>query len=136
MSTEKNVEFVKDLYAAFNRGDLPYILERFAPEMEAFGVMAGGKAKAPWHFPGKRREDVAKYFQQLLGALEPVALTPTHYAAADDYVYATLDHAYKVRKNGKTLSFKNGFHRFKLRGGLVVEWIASEDTQLTIESLG
>lgn len=119
-----------------NRGDLPYILERFAPEMEGFGVMAAGSAKAPWHFPGKRREDVATYFQQLLGALEPIALTPTHYAAGDDYVYATIDHAYKVRKSGKTLSFKNGFHRFKVRGGQVVEWIASEDTQLTIEALG
>ena len=135
MSTDNNIAFVKDLYAAFNRGDLPYILERFAPEMGAFGVMAAGSNKAPWHVPGKRREDVAKYFEQLLSALEPISLAPTHYAAADDYVYATLDHAYKVRKNGKTLSFKNGFHRFKLRSGLVVEWIASEDTQLTIESL-
>src|SRR5262245_52797347 len=83
MSTEsKNIEFVKDLYAAFGRGDLPYILERFAPELESFGVTAGGRARAPFHLSGKRREDVAKYFEALIGTMEPLRLEPQHYAAA------------------------------------------------------
>src|SRR5215471_18997391 len=56
MSVEqKNIELVKDLYAAFGRGDLAHILERFAPELEAFGVTANGRTKAPWHFAGRRR---------------------------------------------------------------------------------
>lgn len=137
MSTEhNNIEFVKDLYAAFGRGDLPYILERFAPELESFGVTANGRAKAPWHFPGKRREDVAKYFEALIGAMEPLRVEPQHYAAAGDYVYATLYQEWKVRKTGKTLPMKNGVHRFKVKGGQVVEWFAAEDTQLTNETLG
>lgn len=136
MSTEaKNIEFVKDLYAAFSRGDLPYILERFAPELESFGVTAGGRAKAPFHFPGKRREDVAKYFEALIGTMEPLRLEPQHYAAAGDYVYATLYHEYKVRKTGKVLALNNGVHRFKVKNGMVVEWFAADDTQLTMEAL-
>ena len=89
MTTEQqNIEFVKDLYAAFGRGDLPYVLERFAPELESFGVTANGKAKAPWHLPGSRREDVARYFETLLGTMEPLRVEPQHFAAAGDYVYA------------------------------------------------
>ena len=136
MTTEaKNIEFVKDLYAAFARGDLPYILERFAPELESFGVNAGGRAKAPFHFPGKCRADVGKYFEALIGTMEPLRLEPQHYAAAGDYVYATLNHEYKVRKTGKVLALKNGVHRFKVMDGLVVEWFAADDTQLTMEAL-
>jgi ketosteroid isomerase-like protein len=127
----QNIDFIKDLHAAFGRGDLPYILERFAPELEEFGVMANGQARAPWHITTKTREGVAKYFELLLGALEPLRFEPQHFAAAGDYVYATLEHAYKVRKNGKTLPMKNGVHRFKVENGRVVAWFAAEDTQLT-----
>ena len=135
MTTEqKNIEFVKDLYAAFGRGDLPYILERFAPELEAFGVTANGKAKAPWHFPGSRREDVARYFEALLGTMEPLRVEPQHFAAAGDYVYATLYQEWKVRKNGKLLPMKDGVHRFKITNGRVVAWFAAEDTQLSVEA--
>ena len=135
MTPERNIEFIKDLYAAFGRGDLPYILERFAPELEEFGVTANGQARAPWHVTASTRAGVAKYFELLLGALEPIRLEPQHLAAGGDYVYATLDHAYRVRKNGKTLPMKNGVHRFKIKDGKVVGWVASEDTQLTMEAL-
>lgn len=136
MSTEaKNVDFIKDLYAAFGRGDVPYILERFAPELEAFGVNASARSKAPFHFQGKRREDVARYFEALIGTMEPLRLEPQHYAAAGDYVYATLYHEYKVRKTGKVLSLSNGVHRFKVKNGMVVEWLAADDTALTMEAL-
>lgn len=137
MTQDQNIELVKELYAAFSRGDLPYILERFAPELEAFGVNAQGRAKAPWHAPiPKTREGVAMYFELLLGALEPVSFEPRHYAAAGDYVYATIDQTHKVRKSGQTLVMKDGVHRFKVKGGRVVAWFAAEDTQLSVEALG
>jgi ketosteroid isomerase-like protein len=137
MSVEqKNLEIVKDLYTAFGRGDLAHILERFAPELESFGVTANGSAKAPWHFAGKRREDVAKYFDLLLGTMDPIRVEPEHFAAGGDYVYVTLQQEWKVKKSGKILPMKNGVHRFKIRDGRVVAWFAAEDTQLTMEALG
>lgn len=136
MGTEaQNIELVKDLYAAFGRGDLPYILERFAPELESFGVSAGGSRKAPFHFRGQRREDVARYFEALLGAMQPITLEPLHYAAGGDYVYATLHHEYQVRKNGKKLVLHEGVHRFKVKNGKIVAWLAADDTELTNETL-
>jgi ketosteroid isomerase-like protein len=133
-SEQQNIEFVQNLYAAFSRGDLPYILERFAPELESFGVSANGHARAPWHFAGKSREDVAKYFAALMGTLEPLRFEPQHYAADGDFVYASVNQEWKVRKSGKALLMQNGIHRFKVKDGRVVAWLAAEDTQQSVEA--
>ncbi len=60
--------------------------------------------------------------------------TIEHYAAGGEYVYATLYHEYQVRKTGKVLSLANGVLRFKVKNGIVVAWLAADDTELTIEA--
>ena len=130
-----NIEFVKDLYAAFQRGDLPYIIERFG-DLRDSGVVADSGRKAPWHFPMTGPKAVATYFEKLVGTMEPIRLEPRDLAAAGEYVYATLSQEWKVRATGKVLVWKDGAHRFRIRGGKVIEWRAFEDTALTCEALG
>ena len=60
---------------------------------------------------------MAKYFEALLGALEPVRIEATHLAAVGDHVYATLTQEWKVRATGKVLVWKDGVHRFRIRDG-------------------
>jgi ketosteroid isomerase-like protein len=126
---------VNDLYDAFKRGDLPYILERFG-DLESSGVVADSRRKAPWHFALKGQGSTAKYFEALMGAMEPVRLEVRDLAAAGDHVYATVSQEWKVRATGKMLVLKDGAHRFRIRGGKVVEWRAFEDTALSCEALG
>jgi len=130
-----NTELVNDLYEAFKRGDLPYIIERFG-DLQDSGVVADAKKRAPWHFPLRGRDAVAKYFEALMGAMEPIRLDARHIAADGEYVYATLTQEWKVRATGKVLVMKDGAHRFRIRGGKVIEWRAFEDTALTGEALG
>src|SRR5258708_3744973 len=129
-----NIDFVNDLYEAFKRGDLPYIAERFG-DLEHSGVVADAKRRAPWHFPLVGRGAVTKYFEALMGAMEPIRLEAREVVAAGDYVYATLVQEWKVRATGKVLVMKDGVHRFRIRAGKVVEWRAFEDTALTCEAL-
>jgi len=131
----ENIELVSDLYEAFKRGDLPYIIERFG-ELESSGVVADAKRRAPWHFALQGRGAVTKYFEALMGAMEPIRLEARDLAAVGDYVYATLSQEWRVRATGKVLVWKDGVHRFRLRGGKVVEWRAFEDTALSCEALG
>jgi ketosteroid isomerase-like protein len=134
---QKNVQIIKDLYQAFTRGDIPFILERIAAEgFERWGVVANGKWRAPWHAQANRKEDVLAYFEAVLGALEPLRFEPSAFAAAGDYVYATVHMEYKVRHNGNILVMPDVMHKFKLRDGRVVEVRASEDTLRTREALG
>lgn len=129
-----NIKFVSDLYEAFKRADLQYIIERFG-ELENSGVVADSHKKAPWHFPLVGRT-VPKYFEALLGTMEPIRVEATNLSGAGEYVYATLTQEWKVRATGKVLSMRDGVHRFRIRGGKVVEWRAFEDTALTCEALG
>jgi len=130
-----NIELVNDLYGAFKRGDLPYIIERFG-DLEDSGVVADAKKRAPWHFPLRGPNAVGKYFEALVGAMEPIRLDARHVVGQGEYVYATLSQEWKVRATGKVLVMKDGVHRFRIRDGKVVEWRGFEDTALTCEALG
>src|SRR5262245_40969359 len=79
-----NIEIVKDLYEAFKRGDLPYIMERFSErfgETGASGVVADAGKRAPWHFALTSKRDLARYFESLLGTMEPLRLEARELAA-------------------------------------------------------
>ncbi|HEY4157314.1 MAG TPA: nuclear transport factor 2 family protein [Polyangiaceae bacterium] len=130
-----NVKFVNELYEAFKRGDLPYILERFG-DLQNSGVAADAGKRAPWHFPLLGRGAVGKYFEALMGALEPIRLEARDLAVSGEWVYATLTQEWKVRASGKLLVMKDGAHRFRIRDGKVIEWRAFEDTALSCEALG
>jgi ketosteroid isomerase-like protein len=133
---EKNIQVIKDCYQAFGRGDLPFILERVSPVgFERWGVVAGGTWRAPWHHEANSRQDVQKYFEAVLGALEPLRFEPSLFAAAGDYVYATVHMEYKVRANGRALVMPDVVHKFKLLDGRIVGVRISEDTELTREAL-
>ena len=133
---EKNIQVIKDCYQAFTRGDLPFILERVSPvRFERWGVVASGKWRAPWHHEANSKKDVQKYFEAVLGALEPLRFEPSLFAAAGDYVYATVHMEYKVRANEKVLVMQDVVHKFKLLEGRIVGVRISEDTEHTREAL-
>ncbi|MSQ52599.1 MAG: nuclear transport factor 2 family protein [Betaproteobacteria bacterium] len=70
----------------------------------------------------------------MLGAKEPLRFEPDAFAAAGDYVYATVHMEWKVRANARVL-IMDVVHRFKLAEGLIVEVRISEDTEYTRETL-
>ena len=133
---QANIQVIKDCYQAFARGDLPFILERVSPvRFERWGVVAGGSWRAPWHHEAKSKQDVQKYFEAVLGTMEPLRFEPSLFAAAGDYVYATVNMEYKVRANGKVLVMQDVVHKFKLLEGRIVGVRISEDTANTREVL-
>jgi ketosteroid isomerase-like protein len=133
---EKNIQVIKDCYQAFGRGDLPFILERVSlVQFERWGVVADGTWRAPWHQPATSRQEVQKYFEAVLGAMEPLRFEPSLFAAAGDTVYATVHMEYKVRANGKILVMPDVVHKFKLLDGRIVGVRISEDTEHTREVL-
>jgi ketosteroid isomerase-like protein len=132
---EKNIQVIKAMYQAFTRGDIPFIMENIAAErFERWGVVASGQWRAPWHHQANSKQDVAKYFEAVLGAMEPLRFEPSLFAAAGDYVYATVNMEYKVRSNGKLLVMQDVVHKFKLLDGRVVGVRISEDTEATREA--
>jgi ketosteroid isomerase-like protein len=132
---DKNIETVNQLYQAFQRGDVGFILDGLA-SVEGADVVADASKRAPWHFRFSGRDGAARYFEALLGALEPVHFSWSDLASSGDWVYATVQQEYKVRASGRTLRMRDGVHRFRLRDGKVLEWHAHDDTALVGEVLG
>ncbi len=126
-----HLSLITRAYEAFARGDIPAVLAMFADELEHFGVVSDGAAKAPWHRPARTRDDVAAYFEALVGALEPLKFEFGELAAGGDFVYATTQQQYRVRRTGKILLLRDSVHRFKIVRGRIVGWFATEDTAVT-----
>ena len=83
MSETRNVSIVKDIYAAFGRGDVPGIVEQLAPDVTwrchvdpvvPFGGSYDGKANVP------------KFFAALGSAVETQAFEPQEFVAQGDTV--------------------------------------------------
>jgi len=130
-TSEQNLQIVKDMYAAFGRGDIAFVLERFAEELEGFGVLSNTSTGVPWHIKGRTKADVVRYFELLGGTIDTQVFEVRDYAAMGEHVYATLRMEAVVRATGKRFAFGDVIHHFTLRGGKVVRWSGSEDTALT-----
>jgi ketosteroid isomerase-like protein len=128
MNAEQNLAIVRDIYAAFGRGDLQAVLARVSDDCAEFSVISAGKTQVPWHLDTRGKRGAVSFFDALLGAVEFRAFEPRDYAAAGDHVYATLSMRVQVRATGELLEFAEVVHRFTLQNGMVVRWRATEDT--------
>ena len=68
MSAEQNLAFVQNMYAAFARGDIDFVLAHIPDDCAEFGVIAAGKSKVPWHIDSRGKAGAAQFFQALGGA--------------------------------------------------------------------
>jgi ketosteroid isomerase-like protein len=135
MSTEKNVAFVQDMYAAFARGDIAYVLAQIPDDCAEFGVIAAGPSAAPWHIESRGKAGAAKYFEALGGAVEYLAFEPRDYAATGDHVYVTIYHRMKVRATGEVMELKETVHHIQFKQGRLARWVCTEDTKASHEVL-
>jgi uncharacterized protein len=98
-----NQETVRDIYAAFGRGDIPAILDTLADDVCWDHLPDGGGAQrhdVPWLRERTGRDDVAGFFEAL-GALEFHVFAPTVILADGDTVVALIDEDVTVRATGE-----------------------------------
>lgn len=133
MSVEQNIAFVQDMYAAFARGDIAYVLENIPEDCAEFGVIAANKSAVPWHIESRGKAGAAKFFEALGGAVEYEVFEPRDYAASGDHVYVTIYHRMKVRATGAPIELKETIHHIQFKQGKLARWVCSEDTKASHE---
>jgi ketosteroid isomerase-like protein len=133
MSAEKNLRVVQDMYAAFGRGDVGFVLEQIDDECDGFGVISGTPTGVPWHVDLKTKGKAAavRYFEALASSVDHTTFEQRDFAATGDHVYATVRLVQTVRTTGKTLEQPEVVHHFTFSDGRVVRCRVSEDTALT-----
>jgi uncharacterized protein len=128
--SDKNIQIVQEIYAAFSRGDVPSIMQHISEDLEGFGIVSERKL-IPWQIQISKKQDVPQFFQAVAEAAEFTRFEPRDFAAGGDYVYCTISFDATFKHNKRNLTVDNEMHRFKFKNGKVVEWRGTEDTANT-----
>lgn len=130
--TDKNIETVKAMYAAFGRGDLQFVLDQLADaDFQGWQVNSATRTRVPWHMELTNKQAVARYFTEGLRGIDHTKFEPRDFASNGRQVYVTVDMTQKVAASGKTIEQKDVVHTFTFADGRIVKVRIAEDTALT-----
>jgi ketosteroid isomerase-like protein len=125
--THPNIKLVQDIYAAFGRGDLAFILDAVHPDI-TWGLV-GSPEDVPMAGIRSGKAGVTDFFKCLKETQQLTAFTPTTFAAGDDTVFV-LGHAAWIMHSNGTVGDNPWVHVFVIKGGKVVSYRGFQDTAL------
>jgi ketosteroid isomerase-like protein len=128
--SDKNIQIVQQIYAAFSRGDVPAIMQHISDDLRGFGVVSEQRL-IPWHIQIAKKQDVPQFFKAIAESSEITRFEPRDFAAGGDHVYCTISLDVTYKHNRKKLTLDNVMHRFTFKNGKVIEWRGTEDTART-----
>lgn len=114
----QNIETVKQMYAAFSRGDVPSIMAHLADDV-VWGFEANDKLS--WAGIRHGKEDALGFFTGLAKDLVDHKLEMTEFLADGDVVASFGHYSAAVRKNGIVVHSPVA-HYFRFHNGKVVEY--------------
>jgi ketosteroid isomerase-like protein len=124
MSPQENTAKVQALYAAFGRGDVQFILNNVADNVD-WQVL--GPAIIPQAGPHKGRAEVGKFFEKVAQAYDFTQFEPREFIAQNDSVVAIVDYAGKMKKTGKSYTAQAAM-LFVFKDGKVTKFREYTDT--------
>ncbi len=127
-----HVETVKNLYAAFEKGDMPTIVGALHPDVR-WGInidpaIAG--AQHPLFQTYTKNTEVPGFFEALVTVFEPQGMDVKNVAVTLDGkgVVFFFDERYKVRSSGVAMKVATVHHWTFDDAGKVVSWVGYTDT--------
>ena len=130
MSTSRLTTKVQELYAAFGRGDLAFILNRLAPDV-VWEIQ--GPAGVPLFGQRQGREEVAAFFRILAEHFDVEKFEPREFIAEEDQVVVIGLERTRVRKNGR-VSEGEWVHVWEFQGGMAVHFREFSNTAAVAEA--
>lgn len=118
-------DLIRNLYAAFARGDIPTVLGFLAPDA-AWTESEGGPYAGTYHGPDGILSGV---FMKLGGEWEGFAAVPSQYVAEGDTVVVVGEYSGTFRATGRSMRAPFA-HVWKLRDGRIATFTQITDTVL------
>ena len=129
MSEQENLELVRNVYAAFGRGDLEGILALLDPQVS-------WRTPGPPDLPtaGLRRgvAAVREFFGLLLNAFDIQDFRPADFLAQDDKVVVIGTSREGPKGSGRLVDFR-WVHVFRIRSGKIVEFEEPADVSALVD---
>jgi ketosteroid isomerase-like protein len=132
MSTQRNVELIRDAYAAFGSGDLQKLLGLMTPDI----VWEFPASKViPWAGTYTGPAEVARFFSAVMEHSEPEAFEPLHFVASEDRVVALGRERFRVKSTGLSWACEWA-HAFTVRDGKIAGFREYTDTAAIVAAFG
>jgi ketosteroid isomerase-like protein len=130
MNTNSNT--VREIYAAFGRGDIPAILAKLDENVEwEYGA---APHEVPWLQPRRGRNGAGEFFESL-AAIEFHSFVPKAILAGENVVVALVDLSFTVRKTGKKVVEEDETHVWRFNdAGKVVRFRHCADTNQQVQA--
>jgi ketosteroid isomerase-like protein len=126
MSERENIQKIEQVFAAFARGDIPFILGQLADDVHWVSRL---EPIVPWSGDYSGKANVPKFFQAL-GSDIDVSAHPVHQIVAQgDTVVATGDVSFRRRSTGKA-GESAWVYIFKVREGRIASYDQYNDPGL------
>ena len=122
-ATSTSVDLVKNLYAAFGKGDIGFILAHVAPDCQWISAGEGIPLSGTYVGP----EGAAEFFQKLASSEEVTRFEPWEFFTNGDDVVAYGCEEVRVKSNGNTAA-TNWMMLFRVSGGMVTRFETFYDT--------
>jgi ketosteroid isomerase-like protein len=134
MSAEQNLRIVQDMYAAFGRGDIGFVVDQLDDDCDGFCVVSAAKTGVPWHLPAhtKGKAGAVRFFESLGSSVDHELFEQRDFAATGDHVYATVRLVQVIRATGKKIEQPEVVHHFTFRNGKIIRCRVLEDTAMTM----
>jgi ketosteroid isomerase-like protein len=132
--TDRNVQTVQSIYAAFGRGDVPAILGLVADDTHwSFNAI---NRSVPWYEPVTSRATLPKFFQSLADNLDMHVFEPRRFFGSGDDVLSHVHIEYTVKQTGRRVVTEQ-IHWWTFNGeGRVARQLHFEDTAQVVAACG
>jgi hypothetical protein len=85
MRLDSNVEFIEDLFAAFGRGDIGYVIDAHADDV-VMEAPVSRTSTLPWAGTRTGRRELVEYFETMATHVRPEAFRDVVFTASGDRV--------------------------------------------------
>lgn len=126
MGTVRNIEQVRAIFAAFENGDIPFILDQLASDVRFTSHL---DPVVPWAGSFSGKGDVTRFFGALGSAVEVAGHPVNDLVIQGDTIVATGDVSFRVRETGKEGSSR-WVYIFKFADGKVHSYDQFNDAGL------
>ena len=132
MSTDDNVKTIRSLYDAFQRGDLPAILDALTDDVD--WAADPQSTEVPWWGERHGKDEVTDFFVELAGATELEEFTPLELVGDGDVVLTVVRYGVRSRATGRSATMLL-HHYWRFRDGKVAYYRGAEDSLLTLRTV-
>ncbi len=126
MTAESNVEFVRDLFAAFGRGNIFHVIDAHANDVVSESPVSR-TSTLPWAGTRTGRRELVEHFETIVAHVRPEAFQDVVFTASGDRVVAEGSNAGTVVATGERYEH-DWVMVFTIRDGKVVRFRHFYDT--------